>query len=232
MPEANDELVDRLRRVESYLGKPSSSLDEKLVGRIDDLLGQARNYRRKISDLKKQVKELETKAGENKGPDVSEEDVKELESYRKLGDVETVRKAVEEGIPAIDALKGRERGDIMRAVADTYGWSASVLAELDALKGGSVEVKKVTNKVGDRDVTSYVAVVDGKDVPYDDYVEEHYQSFLPSLTAEQQQRRVEGAPPRRTIRQRRSSSTDDATVVTEEKIEADIHKRLSPGSLL
>lgn len=201
MPE--DDLSSRLARVERYLERSVDRSDDKLIERIDTLLGQSKKYRTTIKDLRSQNAKLEEdlkKAGESV---VGEEDAKLLDQYKQLGSIEDVKKSIQSGGDAAAKIKKLERSEELRNVASAYGWNAGALIEIDSLSGSPVEIKAVESGSGAQKTTTFVAVVDGKDVPYEQYLKDTHPALVAALGSEESigkppsfpRQRVTGTPP-------------------------------------
>lgn len=227
MPEA-EELEARIKRVERYLRKKKSSqIDDDAIERIDELLGQAKEYRDERKELLKAKTELEAKVAElEKNPKLTDDDVKDLEAYRKLGKPDEVKTAVEAGTLAAESLKKQSRKDLLSEAAKAYGWSTDALVAVDELSGGELQIEKAVIKDPKKgDVAQFYAVVDGKKTPYDEYVKGKHPVFMPSLSAQE-------APAGRRLPPQRGAGPPPTTTVPDDAIRDEQDQRLSTAAML
>lgn len=147
---------------------------------IDHLYSDNYNLREKNRTLKEQVKDLEGKTPKDGGVILSKAEADLLESYKAVGDVETVKTALGER----DQLKGElgvlRKDGVLRDVAEAAGFKLPVLKTL----AGDLqfEIKEI-DQDGKKVRTAFVKNGDGEK-PVADYAKEKWADFLPALTAQ------------------------------------------------
>lgn len=97
-------------------------------------------------------------------PEITDDEMALFESYKELGKIEDITSALEEG-------ETNRRSQIEAEVASTMGWKPSVLKKLAS--GIELFMKKDKPFVKDGD----------KETPLEEYADENWEDFLPSLKA-------------------------------------------------
>lgn len=147
---------------------------------IDHLYSDNFSLREKNRTLKEQVKDLEGKTPKDGGVVMPKAEAETLESYKALGDVETLKTALGER----DQLKGElgvlRKDGVLRDVAEAAGFKLPVLKTL----AGDLqfEIKEI-DQDGKKVRAAFVKADDGEKA-IADYAKDKWTDFLPALTAQ------------------------------------------------
>lgn len=147
---------------------------------IDHLYGENYGYREKNRALKDQVKELEGKTPKDGAVILTKAEAELLESYKALGDVDTLKTALGERDQFKGELGALQKENVLRDVADAAGFKLPVLKTL----AGDLqfEIKEVEQD-GKKVRTPFVKNGDGEKA-IADYAKEHWADFLPALQSQ------------------------------------------------
>jgi hypothetical protein len=173
---------------------------------IDHLYGDNFSLREKNRTLKEQVKDLGEKAPKDGAVVLTKAEADLLESYKALGDIETLKTAQSERDQFKGELGALRKDGILRDVAEVSSFKFPVLKTLSenkALNGETeleFEIKEV-EKDGQRKKVAFVkngpstgsGQASGEAKPLADYATEKWADFLPSLQA-QPQPQTNGVP--------------------------------------
>ena len=138
-------------------------------------------------DLRDAKRDLERKLPGDGSLVLTGNDAQTWSAYTALGKPDELKVHLEERTQLQGRLQGMERETVLRSVAETVGYKASVLANLDRM--ARAEGKALSFDVRDTTVDGKPAKVayvkDGdKDYPLTDYASANWADFLPSLTVQ------------------------------------------------
>jgi hypothetical protein len=153
---------------------------------IDHLYSDNFSTREKNRQLKEQVKDLEGKIPAQGTVIFSAADAKLLETYRALGDPETLKTALGERDQVKGELGALRKDGILRDVAEASGFKFGVLKTLSENKAlnGEGELQFEIREVEEGGQKKKVALVKNGSAeakPLGDYAKEKWVDFLPSL---------------------------------------------------
>lgn len=147
---------------------------------IDHLYGDNFSLREKNRTLKEQVKDLEGKTPKDGTVILSKAEADLLESYKALGEPDTLKTALSERDQVKGELGTLRKESVLRDVAEAAGFKLPVLKTL----AGDLdfEIKEV-EKDGKKVRTPFVKNGDSEK-PLSDYAKEQWTDFLPALQAQ------------------------------------------------
>lgn len=146
-------------------------------------------------ELRDQKRQLEGKVPTVGAIVLSGDEAKTWAAYQALGAPEQVKQGLDERIQLQGKLSAQERDALLRTVAETAGYKASVLANLDrvAKAEGKTLGFELRDTIVDGKTVKAAYVKDGdKDSPLTDYAATNWADFMPSLTAQIAQQQVSG----------------------------------------
>lgn len=129
---------------------------------------------------------------------LSAEEATEYDALRALGASKDLKGRLETGDKAVTTLAGRERGDLIRDVAEAAGYKPKVLGKLADQDGVTFELGAEVEKDGKKTRPVTVKTQDGKTAPLDEYAKANWADFEASLAAGStggQQQQQEKRPP-------------------------------------
>lgn len=138
-----------------------------------------REDRRVLGEELKEAKKATPPAG---AVVLAPDKAKEYEEYQALGTAKDLKTRIEAHVTLETEVKDLKKKEVIREVAEIYGYKPSVLEALDKMQGGlEFEIRvdeKSKRKVAD--------IKDGdKATPFPQYVEDNLADYLPSLKVEQ-----------------------------------------------
>jgi hypothetical protein len=142
------------------------------------------NENRDLRDAKRQI---EGKLPAEGSLILSGADAQTWTAYTALGKPDELKTHLEERTQLQGKLSSMERETTLRSVAETVGYKASVLANLDrmAKAEGKVLAFEVRDTTVDGKPAKVAYVKDGdKDFPLTEYAAQQWSDFLPSLTVQ------------------------------------------------
>lgn len=152
----------------------------------EKLYSENYQYRERQRQLEQQVTDLTGKVPTAESVVLSGDDAKAWVTYKALGKPEEVKQAIDERTQLQGKLQGMERDTTLRSVAETVGYKASVLSNLDRM--AKAEGKALAFELRDTQVdgkpVKVAYVKDGdKDFPLTEYANTNWADFLPALAA-------------------------------------------------
>lgn len=162
---------------------PAGSFQNLISRYKDDLGAVARQLFDENYQHRTRIRELETEIGqlENRLPGedaviLSGDDVTTWQTYRELGQPDEIRTTLTE-------YQQLKRNGLLRSAADAHGYKASVLAQLAGelpIELGEVEAD------GQKKTIAYVVEGESR-TPLDQYANDKWSDFMPSLRPDQSQ---------------------------------------------
>ncbi len=153
----------------------------------EKLFGENFAYRGQIRQLEQQVLEAQGKAPAEGSVVLTGNDAQSWAAYQALGNPEEVKQGLDEKANLQGKLAGMERETTLRNVAETVGYKAGVLANLDrmAKAEGKVLDFTVRDTTVDGKTVKAAYVKDGdKELPLTEYAATNWADFMPALTVQ------------------------------------------------
>lgn len=151
----------------------------------EKLFSENYEYRGKIRQLEQQVTDVTGKVPADGAVVLTGEDATAWNTYKALGKPDEIKQGLEERTRLQGKLTEQERSNLLRSVAETAGYKASVLTNLDRI--AKAEGKTLAFDVRDVTIDGKAAKVayvkDGdKETALADYAATNWSDFLPALT--------------------------------------------------
>jgi hypothetical protein len=150
----------------------------------EHLYRQDYKHRENLRLARGEVEQLKTKLPRDGSRTVDRNTYRELESYRKLGKPAELQSKLSSGEQAAKALKGREKDDQLRDVAEVTKWNYK------ALKGAASDldyvVKEVEDGKGGKVKQAFVVTRNGEqatEVAAPEWFQSNRDFLMPALTA-------------------------------------------------
>ncbi len=164
------------------------------IGLARELFTENFKYRERNDDLKRQLADLQGKVPVEGSTVISVDDAAALAAYKALGKPDEVKQGLDEKANLQGKLAGMERETTLRTVAETVGYKAGVLANLDRM--AKAEGKALDFNVRDTTVDGKTIkaafVKDGdKELPLTEYASVNWSDFMPALTVQGTQQQAQ-----------------------------------------
>jgi len=153
----------------------------------EKLFGENFAYRTQIRQLEQQVLQAEGKLPGEGSVVLTGNDAQSWAAYQALGKPDELKQGLEEKTQLQGKLQGMERETTLRTVAETVGYKAGVLANLDrmAKAEGKALAFDVRDTTVDGKTVKAAFVKDGnKELPLTEYAATNWADFMPSLTVQ------------------------------------------------
>jgi hypothetical protein len=157
------------------------------IAMAEKLFSENYAYRTQIRDLERQVLEVQSKAPAEGAIVLTGNDAQTWAAYQALGKPDELKQGLEEKTQLQGKLQNMERETTLRTVAETVGYKAGVLANLDKIakaegKALSFDVRETTV---DGKTVKAAYVKDGdKELPLTEYATTNWADFIPALTVQ------------------------------------------------
>lgn len=167
------------------------------IAMAEKLFGENFAYRTQIRQLEQQVLDVQGKLPAEGSVVLTGADAQTWAAYQALGKPDELRQGLEEKTQLQGKLQNMERETTLRNVAETVGYKAGVLANLDrmAKAEGKALAFDVRETTVDGKTVKAAFVKDGdKELPLTEYASTNWADFMPALTAQgaQQQQAQSG----------------------------------------
>lgn len=185
------------------------------IALAEKLFAENFTYREEQRQLKQQVSELTAKVPAADATLLTGDDLTAWNTYKALGKPDEIKQGLDERTSLQGKLSAQERDALLRTVAETAGYKASVLANLDrvAKAEGKTLGFELRDTIVDGKTVKVAYVKDGdKDSPLTDYAATNWADFMPSLTTQIAQQQVSGT---RYVTQHAGSSTQKQQTVAD-----------------
>jgi|WetSurMetagenome_2_1015567.scaffolds.fasta_scaffold220251_2 hypothetical protein len=223
-------------------GNPVAGLQALLARNNNDAMGVAgllfsENYqhREQIRQLKEQLTAAQAKAPGEGAVVLTPEQAKAWTGYQTLGTVEVITQGLKEKETAQGELTTLRKAATLRDVAAAHGYDAEVLQTL----GGALEFELRDETVEGQTRKAAFVKDNGTQVRLDQYAQQKWGKFLPSLTAsgaalgtQGQATGNQGAAGTKFLAQGAGGSTQGADVVGKFMQDAEVARTARPNPLL
>lgn len=180
-PTTDPALADAVRALTAKLESgDKTGIDASLTRLIE-------RQQERIASLGAEVEGLRTKLPAEDAVVLTADEAATLEAYRKLGKPDEITKQLEAGETAAATLAEKDAAESWGQAATAHGYKSSVLLPLAKQAGLAVVELKTVQPEGEEDPREVAMVREGEDgtpTRLDEYAKEHWDDFLPALTAE------------------------------------------------
>ncbi len=164
------------------------------IAMAEKLFDENFHYRGQIRQLEQQVLAVQSKAPAEGSVVLTGADAQTWAAYQALGKPDELKQGLEEKTQLQGKLQGMERETTLRTVAETVGYKAGVLANLDRM--AKAEGKALDFNVRDTTVDGKTVkaafVKDGdKELPLTEYATTNWADFMPALTVQGTQQQAQ-----------------------------------------